>query len=93
MKRFLLPSSAFIRRARNVLKKHPQRSADLQSALDLLPTDCFHPRLKTHKLKAELEGSWACSAGYDLRIVFEFVEYQGAEAILLLTIGTHKEVY
>ena len=93
MKRPLLRSSAFIRRARNVLKKHPQRSADLQLALDLLATDCFHPRLKTHKLKAELEGSWACSAGYDLRIVFKFAEYQGAEAILLLTIGTHEEVY
>ena len=81
MKRSLLRSSAFIQRARNVLKKYPQRSADLQSTLDLLATDCFHPRLKTHKLKAELEGSWACSAGYDLRIVFKFVEHQGSEAI------------
>ena len=93
MKRSLLRSSAFARRAKNVLKKHPQWSADLQSTLDMLATDCFHPRLKTHKLKAELEGSWACSAGYDLRIAFKFVEYEGAEAILLLTIGTHEEVY
>jgi mRNA-degrading endonuclease YafQ of YafQ-DinJ toxin-antitoxin module len=61
--------------------------------LDLLATDCFHPSLKTYKLKAELEGSWACSAGYDLRIVFKFVECQGTEAILLLTVGTHEEVY
>ena len=93
MKRSLLPSSAFTRRAKNVLKKHPQWAADLQSTLDLLSTDCFHPRLKTHKLKAELEGSWACSAGYDLRIVFKLVEYEGAEAILLITVGTHEEVY
>jgi mRNA-degrading endonuclease YafQ of YafQ-DinJ toxin-antitoxin module len=61
--------------------------------LDLLATDCFHPRLKTHKLKAELEGSWVCSAGYNLRIAFKFVEYEGAEAILLLSVGTHQEVY
>jgi addiction module RelE/StbE family toxin len=93
MRRSLLRSSAFIRRARDVLKKYPQRSADLQSTLDLLATDCFHPRLKTHRLKAELEGCWACSAAYDLRLIFKFVEYQGAEAILLLTIGTHEEVY
>ena len=93
MKRALLRSSSFIRRARNVLKKYPQWSQDLQSTLDLLATDCFHPRLKTHKLKAELEGCWACSAVYDLRIIFKFVEYQGTEAILLLTIGTHEEVY
>jgi mRNA-degrading endonuclease YafQ of YafQ-DinJ toxin-antitoxin module len=56
-------------------------------------TRCFDPRLKTHKLKGELKGSWGCTAGYDLRIVFKFVEYEGAEAILLLTIGTHEEVY
>jgi mRNA-degrading endonuclease YafQ of YafQ-DinJ toxin-antitoxin module len=59
----------------------------------LLATDCFHPRLKTHKLKGELEGSWAFSAGYDLRIVFNFVEYEGSEAVLLLSLGTHEEVY
>ena len=40
-----------------------------------------------------MEGFWACSAGYDLRIVFKFVECQGTEAILLLTVGTHEEVY
>jgi addiction module RelE/StbE family toxin len=89
----LLRSSAFVRRAKKVLKKHPHFSEDFHSALELLATDCFHPRLKTHKLKGELEGSWACSAGYDLRIVFKFVEYEGSEAILLLTLGTHEEVY
>jgi addiction module RelE/StbE family toxin len=93
VKRSLLPSSSFVRRARSILKKHPEASQDIQSALELLATDCFDPRLKTHKLKGELEGSWACSAGYDLRIVFKLVEYEGAEGILLLTIGTHEEVY
>ena len=91
--RLLLRSSAFVRRAKKILKKHPHVSEDLHSALELLATDCFHPRLKTHKLKGELEGSWACSAGYDLRIVFKFDEYEGSEAILLLTLGTHEEVY
>jgi addiction module RelE/StbE family toxin len=93
VKRPLLRSSAFIRRARSVLKKNPQRSAELQAVLELLAADCFHPHLKTHKLRGELEGCWACSAGYDLRLVFKFVELEGAEGILLLTIGTHEEVY
>jgi mRNA-degrading endonuclease YafQ of YafQ-DinJ toxin-antitoxin module len=93
VKRPLLPSSAFIRRAKSLLKKNPHLSPDLRSTLDLLAMDCFHPRLKTHKLKAELEGWWACSAGYDLPIAFKFVECEGAEAILVLTIGTHEEVY
>lgn len=59
----------------------------------LLSEDAFHPKLKTHKLKGNLEGSWACSSGYDLRIVFEFVASEGSEAILLQTLGTHDEVY
>jgi len=58
-----------------------------------LSEDAFHPQLKTHKLKGKLAGSWACSAGYDLRVVFEFVKHKGAEAILLESVGTHDEVY
>ena len=61
--------------------------------LELLAADAFHPRLKTHKLKGKLVGSWACSAGYDLRMVFQFVKHGRQEAILLEGIGTHDEVY
>ena len=74
-------------------KKNPEAAAALQTALESLAADAFHPALKTHKLKGELAGSWACSVGYDLRIVFQFVDHEGAEAILLETIGTHDEVY
>lgn len=93
MKRLLLRTSTFVRAAKKVVKKHPHAAQNIQSALELLSADVFHPLLKTHKLKGELEGSWACSAGYDLRIIFKFVEYQEAEAVLLETIGTHEEVY
>ena len=67
--------------------------ADVEAALQVLAQDAFDPRLKTHKLSGDLAGVWACSAGYDLRILFEFVEHEGAEAILLLTVGRHDEVY
>ena len=30
---------------------------------------------------------------YDLRVVFEYVQNEGAEAILLLSLGTHDQVY
>ncbi len=48
---------------------------------------------QTHKLKGPLKGSWACSAGFDLRIVFELTEYEGKKAILLASVGPHDEVY
>jgi mRNA-degrading endonuclease YafQ of YafQ-DinJ toxin-antitoxin module len=93
VRRQLLRSSAFVRAARRILRRNPGAAQDLQAALELLADDAFHPQLRTHKLKGRLEGSWACSAGYDLRIVFRFVHYEGSEAILLETIGTHEEVY
>jgi mRNA-degrading endonuclease YafQ of YafQ-DinJ toxin-antitoxin module len=93
LKRLLLPSTAFIRSGQRFVRKHVQASTELQLALALLAEDAFHPKLKTHKLKGKLIGSWACSAGYDLRVVFQFVKHKGQEAILLESAGTHDEVY
>ena len=93
MKRLLLRSATFVRTARRTLKKAPRGADGLEKALELLADDAFHPHLRTHKLKGAFDGHWACSAGYDLRVVFRFVEHEGAEAILLETVGTHEEVY
>jgi mRNA interferase YafQ len=93
LKRLLLPSKAFVRSARRFAQKHSTLGPELQLRLELLTADAFHPQLKTHKLKGKLAGSWACSAGYDLRLVFQFVKHRGQEAILLESIGTHDEVY
>jgi addiction module RelE/StbE family toxin len=93
MKRVLLQSAAFIRAARRLVKKNPEAAPNLEAALETLAEDAFRPALKTHKLKGELAGLWACSAAHDLRIVFEFVQHEGAEAILMQTVGTHDEVY
>ncbi len=93
MKRLLIRSSAFVRAAKRIVKKHPGIVEDIRRALELLAEDPNHPKLKTHKLKGKLEGSLACSVGYDLRIVFRFGQYEDREAVFLETIGTHEEVY
>lgn len=92
VKRLLLRSRAFVRAARRFVKKHPEFDEELFGTLTLLAEDAFRPHLRTHKLKGRLKGSLACSAGDDLRIIFRFVRYEGAEAILLETVGTHEEV-
>lgn len=66
-------SSAFVRAARRLVKKNPSVAPALRSTLELLGEDPSHPRLRTHKLKGKLSGSWAASVNHDLRIVFEFV--------------------
>lgn len=93
MKRTLVRSNAFVRAAKRLIRKRPDVAQDLQEALELLSEDALHPKLRTHKLKGDLEGSWAASFGHDLRIVFQMVDYEGSEAILLQTVGTHDEVY
>ena len=93
MKRLLLPTSAFIRTARRLSRKDPGLREDLRYTLNLLAADALDPRLKSHKLKGRLEGSWACSAGYDLRIVFQFVKHNHREAVLLEAAGTHDDIY
>lgn len=89
----LLRSSVFVKNARKLVKKQPQIANNIQNTLEILCKDPFQAKLRTHKLKGELKDSYACSAGYDLRIVFKFVEYEQKQAILLESIGTHDEVY
>ena len=93
MRRTLLRSPSFVRAARRLLKKHPKTTEALRTFLPILEQDAYDPRLKTHKLKGDLDRYWSCVLGYDLRIVFQFVSHEGNEAILLHTIGTHDEVY
>ena len=93
MSRELIRTTRFVRAMRRYLKRHRDAESNVREALQLLSADAFDPRLKTHKLTGDLQDAWACSAGYDLRIVFEFVQSGDKDVILLLTMGTHDEVY
>jgi len=93
VKHKLLRSTSFVRAARKLIKKNPGIAQDMRKALVLLSEDPFDPLLRTHKLKGHLANSWACSVSYEIRVVFAFVEFEGQEAILLETVGTHEEVY
>ncbi len=93
MRRTLLSSLAFARDLRNWFKPRPDAAAPIEAALEQLSADATYPSLRTHKLRGALAGCWACSVGYDLRVVFEYAQHEGAEAILLLALGTHDQVY
>lgn len=93
--RELIWSKNFIRSVKRAIRKHAVSIEDIEEVLRLLQLDPFTPRLASHKLKGKLSGSWACSLGYDLRIVFDFVPHpdRPEDDIFLLDIGTHAEVY
>ena len=85
----------FTRVARKLARRKPGLLDALDAALRQLEADPYHPSLRTHKLSGDFAGCWACSAGYDFRIIFEFVRpTKAAEMeIHLLNVGTHDEVY
>jgi mRNA interferase YafQ len=93
--RELLWSNTFRRAFRRMVKRRPQVLGDVEATLRLLQAAPFASQLATHKLKGRLAGTWACSAGYDLRILFEFVRNPQTEQedLFLIEIGTHDEVY
>ena len=93
--RKLVWGKTFVRAFKRNIKKHPTLNKEVEETLRVLVKDPFAPQLETHKLKGKLLGSWACSVGYGLRIVFDFIkrEKQKEDAIFLLEIGTHDEVY
>lgn len=67
--RTLIWGKAFARAFRRTVKKHPDLREDIEKSLKLLAKDPFAPQLETHKLKGKLSGLWACSVGYDLRLL------------------------
>jgi mRNA-degrading endonuclease YafQ of YafQ-DinJ toxin-antitoxin module len=93
--RVLINSPGFQRAFKRRCKNRPQLQAKVRKALAVLESDPFSPSLNTHKLEGKLKNYWACSVEYDFRIIFQFfpLEDQHEEAVLLVDIGTHDEVY
>ena len=84
-----------IRAFKRLIRKNPQLRSSVAKTLSQLEKDCFDPSLKTHKLTGDLANVWSCSIDYQNRILFEFIkdEETNDNAILLLNIGSHDEVY
>lgn len=84
-----------LRAFKRLIRKNPQLRPLIVKTLEQLEEDHFHPKLRTNKLTGELANIWSCSINYQYRILFEFIRNNetGDDAILLLNIGTHDEVY
>lgn len=93
--RSLVWGSSFARACKRITRGKPHMSWRVREVLLQLSEDPFDPKLRTHKLKGKLSGSWACWIDYEYRIVFDFVTNPATdeEEILLADAGTHDEVY
>lgn len=95
MNRPLVQTPRFKRAYRKFVQRDKRLQVRIEAALLSLQADAFASSLGAHKLSGNLHGLWACSCGYDCRILFsiETDRQTGTEVILLLDIGTHDEVY
>jgi mRNA-degrading endonuclease YafQ of YafQ-DinJ toxin-antitoxin module len=93
--RKLIWSPHFTRSLRRILRQNPLLRQPVEETLRQLTADPFHPSLHSHKLKGDLSGAWACTVDFDNRVLFEFVTDPASaeDAIHLLALGTHDEVY
>lgn len=93
--RVIVWDSSFKRAFKRVIRKNPRLEETILEVVELLVTDPFAPTLKSHKLKGDLEGLWACWVEYDCRIIYTFQPNpdEDEDMIVLIDIGTHDEVY
>ena len=91
----LVWDNSFRRSFKRLIRKNPQLHDKIFEVLELLDAAPFASSLKSHKLRGNLEGLWACWVEYDCRIVFSLAtdEQSGEELIVLIDIGSHDEVY
>ena len=87
--------SSFRRAFEKQTRRDPHLRERILEALRRLADDLFDPQLRTHNLRGQLDGLWACRVEHDLRIVFALEpDPAGPEdMIVLIDLGSHDEVY
>ena len=93
--RQLVLTPRFKRAYRKFAGRDKKLRQHIDDALRQMEQDIFVSALSTHKLSGTLIGLWACSCGYDCRIIFSLENdpVSNKEVIVLLDVGTHDEVY
>jgi addiction module RelE/StbE family toxin len=93
--RTVIWEEGFRRALKRLIKKQPSLQPKIIAVLQGLSENPFEPSLKTHKLKGELKGLWACTVEYDCRIIFSFQEIEGEpeSALMMIDVGSHDDVY
>lgn len=88
-------SPSFKNSYKKFVKRFPYLQSKIEESIRLLELDIYSSKLHTHKLSGELLGCLACSCGFDCRIVFktEVDRTTKINVVLLITIGSHEEVY
>jgi addiction module RelE/StbE family toxin len=87
----LIETKTYIKKLKKFLKKHPDMLKKYEKTIYLLESTPYHPSLRLHKLKGNLNEFYSMSIDMNYRIIIDFVIIE--DKIFLIDIGEHDEVY
>ena len=82
-------SPDFVKKLNKLTNKNSRLEIKIESKLKLFLLNKNHNSLRLHKIKSGGVDMWSISVDMGLRIMFVYRDY----GILLITIGSHDEVY
>lgn len=82
-------SPDFVKKLNKLTNKNSRLEIKIESKLKLFVLNKNHNSLRLHKIKSGGVDMWSISVDMGLRIMFVYRDY----GILLITIGSHDEVY
>ena len=84
-------TDTYKKRVKKFLKKHPDMLKRYGKALAIMELDPFHPSLRLHKLKGNLNEYYSVSINVEYRVVIDFLVVDNE--IIPIDIGSHEDVY
>lgn len=87
----LVFTPSYEKRVVRFLKKHSDIKKQYTKTIQLMEVDPFHPSLRIHQLSGKLKDLHSISINISYRISVEFMVKN--KQIILVSIGTHDEVY
>jgi len=87
----LVFTPSYEKRVVRFLTKHSDIKKQYTKTIQLMEVDPFHPSLRIHQLSGKLKDLHSISINISYRISIEFMVKN--KQIILVSIGTHDEVY
>ncbi len=87
----LVKTDKYQKKEREFLKKNKHLYSQYKKTLYLLKENPKHPSLRLHKLKGALSEYFSLSINLQYRVLLYFIIIE--DKIMLVSIGTHDEVY
>lgn len=85
----LRSTKLFDKKLEKIARENPNLAIEIRDVVKLMMANPNHQGLRIHKLKNDLREMWSASVKEDLRIIFMYSDSE----LVLVDIGTHREVY